>query len=584
MNFASKAASSTVAGLLVLGGCIGNIGDSDSDGSGTGSGPGVGSESFSCDPEVAQSPSPMRRLSHRQYLNTVEDLVANVHGPTGTATIMTALDVALSLLPADQSDDYRRFDQNGSQLHAEAHYEVAIRLGGELTASSSRIDTLAGACATDGDANNDAACVHDFVASFGLAALRRPLTEQEIAFYSADALDDVTSVSADSFAERVTVMVLAPGFLYQIEDELPDDGNGVYPLSGFELASRLSYHFWDSMPDAELFAAAADGSLQTDAGYAAQVDRLVNDPRARVVIGSFFRQWLRLDDIPAMDASVGNLSYDTLVGADVPSADLSDDMAQEVVDLFAHYVWDADGSLDDVLLSDLSFARTPELAAIYGVAPYDGQTPPSLNPDERQGLLTRAAMVATGAVKTRPVIKGVVIRRRVLCEDLPDPPADIGEPPELSPDMTTREHFEELTMQPDSSCLTCHSSINPLGFVTENYDPIGRFRTEEMLFAEDETLLGTKPVDTQATVWIGGEEALVADGIELSELVASSDKADQCLTRHYYRFTHGRTEDLSADGCALQVIHQALDGAGSLKGMLASIALDPSFKSRRSDK
>jgi len=584
MNFASKRTRSAVVGLLALGGCIGNIGDGDPNSSDPVNDPGAAPEVFFCDPDLAQSPSPMRRLSHRQYVNTLDDLVASVHGPTETAAIIAALDAALSLLPADRSDDYRRFDQNGSQLHVEANYEVAIRLGVELTASAARIDALAGACATDNDATNDAACVYDFVASFGLTALRRPLTEEEIAFYSADALDDVTSVSADSFAERVTVMVLAPEFSYQIEDELPVDGDGAYSLSGFELASRLSYHFWDSMPDAELLAAAADGSLDTEAGYAAQVGRLVNDARAQVVIDSFFREWLRLEDLPPMDAAVGTPSYDTLVGSDVPSASLTDDMAQEVVDLFDHYVWDVDGSLDDVLLSDLSFARTPELATIYGVAAYDGETPPILNPNERSGLLTRAAMVATGAIKTQPVIKGVVIRRRLLCENLPDPPADIGEPPELSPDMTTREHFEELTMQPGSSCIGCHGSINPLGFVTENYDPIGRFRTEEMIFGEDEMLLTTKPVDTQATVIIGGNEMAIEDGVELSELVALSDKADQCIARNYYRFAYGHAEDLSADGCTLQTVHQALRGTGSLKDMLASIALDTSFKTRRVEK
>jgi hypothetical protein len=565
---------------ITLAACIGSIGDGD----GTTDGDtGTDSSAFACDPEAGPSISPMRRLSHDQFTNTLSDVLTQVTDGEADA-IMAAIEPSIALVPIDKNQDYRRIDQDGTQAHVDGYYDVAIAVAEQLTANSTRLTNLAGNCATDGDNSNDTQCVREFVESFGMLALRRTLVEDEIIFYSGDAYDDDVSVDPESFAERITVLLLAPEFLNHIEDELPaGDDDDLFALAPFELAARLSYHFWDSMPDPILMAAAADGSLATEDGYIAQVDRLFNHARTKEIADNFYGEWLRVDDLPPMDGSNGTPAYDAYVAGDVPGPDLTDNMITEVLDLFRHYTWNTEGDLDGVLLSNLSFAKTDDLAKIYGVEAWtEGNEPPQLSEGERGGLITRAALVATGSTSTRPVMKGKLIREHILCDELPPPPADIGDLPELTADMTVREQLEELTMQTGSSCIACHTSMNPLGFATENYDAIGRFRVEEAVYNDDGSLLAQKPVDTVAEPRVtSDDERSVDSGMQLSELIVESGKANKCIARHYFRFAYGRHELEEKDGCVLESFRSALVEGGSLSAMLRDVALQSEFKLRK---
>jgi len=186
------------------------------------------------------------------------------------------------LVPADRSAEYRRFDQEGTQPHTDGYYEVAVALAAKLTATSKQLSVVVGDCATDGNTQNDASCVAEFIKRFGALALRRPLVADEVAFYGADVYNSASSVLAESLADRMTTLLLAPQLLYIIEDQLPaaDGDPELFPLGPYELASRLSFHFWNRMPDEQLFAAAADGSLSTEKGYIDQVKRLFQHARS----------------------------------------------------------------------------------------------------------------------------------------------------------------------------------------------------------------------------------------------------------------------------------------------------------------
>lgn len=557
----------------------GGSGDDDGGSDGDDGGDTGDRDGLECEPGVLPSVAPMRRLTRRQYETTILDLTAWILDEAQATQIVDELAVKISVLPEDDGTDFRRMDQTLSQEHIDGWYRVGQGLGAALTETPARLEALAGSCATDAEPGNDAACVRDLVARFGRRAFRRPLTDEELDFYVADAAGSADDVSPASFAERISVLLMVPDFVYLIEDDLPESETDVFPLSAFEKASRLSYHFWQSMPDEALLAAAEAGELDTEEGWAAQVDRVLEDPRTRRTLDQFTAEWLRLERLPQLDLLLGTPAYDAFVGDQIPSPDLRDDMIAEVQDLFAHYVFEDDGDLDDVLLSTLSFARSAELAAIYGVEPWqDGQPPPEL-PADRGGLVTRAALVATGSVVTHPVLKGKLVRTRILCDELPPPPADIPPPPQLDPVSTIREQLEELTEREGTACLGCHALLNPLGYVTEGYDGLGRSRTSEQVFdTSTGALLAELPVDTATTPRVApGDERVASSGMDLSQYIVESGRADECLSRQYFRFAHGRVDDPQADRCAVLSLQSTLEESGSLREMLRAIALQPEF-------
>jgi hypothetical protein len=177
----------------------------------------------------------------------------------------------------------------------------------------------------------------------------------------------------------------------------------------------------------------------------------------------------------------------------------------------------------------------------------------------------------------------VFIRRNVLCDEIPPPPPGANAvPPQLSPDMTTRQVVEELTQKKGTVCTSCHlGAINPLGFATENFDALGRSRTEQRLFDANGTPIGSKQIDTRSVPAVEAGDTTPSSGAaDLSELIVKSGKANACLARNYFRFTYGRWEDLATDGCALEQMRKRLDAGGSIGDLLKEAALSPSFRRR----
>ena len=279
--------------------------------------------------------------------------------------------------------------------------------------------------------------------------------------------------------------------------------------------------------------------------------------------------------VPVFDAFAGNNS---------PSAGLHEDMRQEIRDS-VRFVSRAGGGVRDVLTSRKSFARTPELLALYGPdqEPWDASSPP---PDfaqpERAGLLTRAAFLASASGNTRPIMKGFHVRTALLCQSIPAPPNNAAAMPiELSADLTTREQVEKLTEQQGSSCAGCHRTLlNPMGFVTENFDALGRLRVRQSLFDMDGQLQGEKPVDTRTHIQIGDLRHDVTGAGELVDFMAQTGEFETCFARQYFRYSFNRVEDPARDGCALAALQsEALQGK-PLADVLKQVALQPAFQRR----
>jgi len=548
-------------------------GGSDSDGDSGSAGEGD-TDAAGCGDEA--SISPLRRLSEAQYRNTLRDLFA----PAGIDVDTDAAD-DLDRIPADDAGStFGILDVRVSELHARAYYRLADQLAGVTVQDPESLAAVAGECALA--AAPEAACIDAFLDDFGMRAYRRPLLAVEREHYHALAAE--AADGADAFRTLVFSVLLAPQFLYHVQVDGEGDDER-FDLDGYALASRLSFHFWQTMPDAELFAAAADGSLTTEDGYLAQLDRVFADPRTQATVDRFYDEWLQLGWLTQFPTTPAFATFAEGTSIGDPEADHLAAARAEIHALVRHYTFTEDGTLADVVLSDLSLTTSPHLAALYGVEPWDGTSePPRMPAGERAGLLTRVAFLLTGDQETHPVHRGAAVRRRILCDDLPQPdptmlpPGSLDKPP-VTEDQTTRERYEVKTA--DAACAACHSLINPVGFVLERYDALGRYRSEERVIDEvTGEVIAVLPIDSAAAPNLAGDAAVIDSGAALSEQVVASGKAEACFARQYFRATFGR-EEADEDACALERVEDALLEVGSMREALRAIAIDPVFRSRR---
>ncbi len=491
----------------------------------------------------------LRRLTRLEFDNTVRDLL----GVDGAPASVISPDERIG-----------PFYSNGiapiTDLIVQQHQEVAVDLAEQATASA---DQIAG-CDL---ALDTAVCSQSFIEEFGLRAYRRPLESEELAAYRElfDLGNDLGGPS-NGFRLVLQTMLQSPFFLYHV-----DAGVSGIPaeepvlLTSYELASRLSYFLWNSMPDDELFALAAADGLQSLDTVTKQVSRMLDDPRAKEAIASFHLQWLGINEMEDVQKdSVAFPLYD---------AALKTAMRAETAAFSDYVIRSGDGLLSTLFTADFSVIDGP-LFDLYGVAKPSGFTPGSpttLDPLERSGLLTQAAFLATHAHRdqTSPVHRGIIIRENLLCQPIDSPPANVNNvPPTPTPGTTTRERFAAHDSNPD--CAGCHSLMDPIGLGFENYDAIGAYRTME----------GDAEVDASGEIIVADADLLgTFDGaIELSHKLAGSRQVADCMANQWFRFALGRMES-NDDACALQDVYEGFAASGgNVRELLARIATSDSFR------
>lgn len=528
-------------------------------------------QNFQCDPSQGPGPTPMRRLSREQYLASVDHAIELLGGQDLFWATRHALWSPTETLPEDDADRIlARQDQTVSLTHTENWYLIAAGIGDQLP-------NVGLPCTT---------CVEDFITTTGARLLRRPLTADELVFYR----DDVYATAPDHGAgirDLVVVWLSSPWFTHQVEHGDPNIATGdpdTVALTAHELAARLSFHAWNQPPDDILWAAAEDGSLLDPTVYATQVDRLFDDVASQAPREQFFIDWLQLDEIPALHWQVGSPAFDHFRGSVDPVSDLHVRVRRDALDLLEWHVR-AGSPLDAVWTQPANTVLDPEVATLYGLSnTWDGVSAPDPLTTGHGGLLTRPAFHVTGTPNTRPIHKGVLLRRRILCDNLGDPPADLGDPPHIDPAASQRTRTEQLTEIPGSVCESCHTQINGLGYVTEGFDALGRVRTQETVYGWDGSILATHPIDDAAVPQVElGEDHTVHGSQELEAELAASTRPDACVARFWFRHTWGRTEDDAVDGCALQEVEQRLTAGDSLDDALRATALSDSFRVRRLD-
>jgi Protein of unknown function (DUF1592)/Protein of unknown function (DUF1588)/Protein of unknown function (DUF1587)/Protein of unknown function (DUF1585)/Protein of unknown function (DUF1595) len=284
--------------------------------------------------------------------------------------------------------------------------------------------------------------------------------------------------------ETIKAVLVSPNFLYRYEEELPAPIDHPYPLSNFEIASRLSYFLWSTLPDQELFDAAYKGALQDTAMLRQQVKRMLTDPKAKHFGESFVTQWFGISRFRETNP-LDPIRFPEL------TASLRSAMYQEMVEYFYH-VLTTSGNFLDLIDSDFTFLNE-ELAKHYGIEGVQGieMRKVTLQDRRRGGVLGMGSVLATTSMplRTSPVLRGKWVLEEILGTPPPPPPPDAGQLPEEAANQKNASLRELLAAhRAKPTCANCHEKMDPIGFGLENYDPLGRWRTsygEKKIVASD---------------------------------------------------------------------------------------------------
>lgn len=522
----------------------------------------------------AQSPDQaVRRLSVREYENTLSDLFSNA---PALHALRESLAIDLGQLPRDgqAGDSFPDMDARTSQRHLEAYLKVAQKIAASIANHEPQLAALASSCALAPSLALD--CFRRFLTNFGGRAWRRPLTVDELT-----RLLRLANAESPRGAYELAIaeLLAAPDFLFHVEHGVATPGAraGVSKLSAYELASRLSYHFWQTMPDDRLFRAAESGALESEAGYRAEVARLASQQRAHATWYRFFREWLKLDDFGGF---AQDRPFDSFRGNIKATPELYQDAVWEIEQLAGYYTFDMPGSYKDLMTGNLVLTRSLRLAQLYGVEPWDGHSLPEAFPaGERGGLLTRAALMISASHTTNPFRRGAFVQHRVLCEPS-EPPTDLPPGalslPPFDPLASTRVRYEHKVLA--GECQFCHVRFAPFGYALEAYDALGRNRRQERLLDDNGAFQGKIPIDDHVTVIVDQADHEISGPIELGRLLGDSAQANGCFARQYFRFTF-RRQETAGDACTLQGLERSLSTSG-LAGLYRDIAFSQAFRTR----
>jgi Protein of unknown function (DUF1592)/Protein of unknown function (DUF1588)/Protein of unknown function (DUF1587)/Protein of unknown function (DUF1595)/Protein of unknown function (DUF1585) len=375
------------------------------------------------------------------------------------------------------------------------------------------------------DPQTGAACVDRIISNLARRAYRRPVTRAEVAeltkFVSLAKANGETTEQGIQLA--IEAMLVSPNFLFRIEhDAFPTDPARVHRISDAELASRLSYFLWSSMPDDELLNLAESGKLHDSAVLDAQVKRMLADERSSAIADNFAGQWLELRNLNVVKPDPQKFPE--------WGPELRDAMYSETR-LFFDYVLRQNRPLSDFLDARYTFLNE-RLATFYGIP---GVTGPEfrkvdLATDQRGGILGQASVLTVSSYPTRTsvVLRGKYILQNILGTPPPPPPPDVPPLDEaaVGTSMSLRQQMEKHRADP--LCASCHSKMDPLGFGLENYDGIGKWRTMD----------GKFPVDASGTLPNG--KTFATPGQMRSLLESQLPEFARCMVEKMLTYSLGR--------------------------------------------
>jgi hypothetical protein len=539
---AARHASTLIAMLaLVLGGCTGSsqqevtLFGSNQDAVPVGG----------CDAPPNPGYVTIHRLNRTEYNNTVRDLLGVTTRPADS-------------FPADEVA--AGFENNSAVLTVSPalldHWEsTAEKLGADAVS--------AGIIRCDAATVGKEACARQTLEPFLLRAWRRPATDEEIGRLLS--LLAVAEGQGDSFQTGVALMLksalLSPNFVYRGEGAVEAEPSRA--LSGYEVASRLSYFLWSSMPDEALLEAAAANQLAEPQQIEAQVDRMLADPKAASLLDALALNWLPGRGVQLMAPDPVAYPFDD---------ELRAGLLDETRHFFKAFI-DENLPMSDLLDTRFSFLNE-RVAKHYGVP---GVTGPAFrkvdlsNFPQRGGLLTQGTFLAgtSRSVDTSVVARGLWVLTNILCSSPPPPPGDVDtKKGEVDPAASKREQMAQHRSDP--SCAACHAAIDPIGFGLENYDIIGAWRTQ----------IGAFPIDASG-VLVGG--ASFSGPREMFAALKKDPRVNQCLAQTLFTYALGRTmttvESCTVKNAALTVQERG----GGFKDLLHTLTTSKPFRFQGAD-
>lgn len=351
----------------------------------------------------------------------------------------------------------------------------------------------------------------------------------------------------------------SPNFLYLFE--YPAASEGTKALEPFEMATRLAYLFWNSMPDDELFEAAKNDALSSREQVVAQAERMLANDRAKDSLDAFHAQWLGIDKLHLVEKDSSKYPQ---FGPDLVSA-----MRRETLGFARNVVLEGDGTLETLLAASWSSPQDDAVLAIYGAQPSDvkeGRL--ELDASRRAGVLTQPAVLSRWASEhASAVYRGILVRENILCDELGAPPAAVSFelPPNaeaLSAQEILREHQE------NAACNACHRLMENIGFGLENFDLIGAYRTK----------VGSVDIDASGELLDTDVDGAFRGPRELADRLASSDKVKACMAVQWFRYALGRSPT-EADACSLSQMNEAArKSGGNVREMLVSLVAADAFR------
>lgn len=495
-------------------------------------------------PATGVSVSGARRLTAYEYDNSVAYLLSDTTRP------------GAALLPEDVrtpfDNDYTV--QSASQVLIEAAEFLATDIAARFVADPARRAAVVPCVPADA---NDTACLRSFVTTFGRRALRRPLSEDETQQY-VDLGSDFASQTGDFFTgvEVVVSAFLQDGdFLYRIEAGTEVEP-GIFKLSGYEVATRMSFLVWGSTPDDALLDMAADGSLDTPEQITAAAVSMLGDDRARTQVERFHAMWLGFERLPH-------------------ASDLTNAMRTETSALLMDVMFDDKRSWLDIFQSRETFIDDT-LAQHYGLAPVGSATPiwVDVSADGRRGILSHGSFLSVGnnVADTSPTKRGKFIRERLMCQTIPPPPPDVmaDEPP--GEDLAECK-YDRYEVHRQGTCKACHAQMDGIGFGLENYNREGAFRDHD---------------DGKPQCSITGDGEIVDVGTfngpaELADLLVDRGLIESCVVDQLYQYAMGHALDNDDRQRAETLVTSFRDNGYRFDELVVALVSDPGFGFRREE-
>ena len=519
--------------------------------------PGAGSLS---DSNSVPGPAPLRRLTRLEYENTLRDLLGVPN------TVTSVLQVG-----GDAESGQAGFVKGGAITGGDDARNLMTAATAITDSIKGRLGSLLPCSPLPTAAGEQEACARKFIGDFGKRAYRRPLSGREaelaLGLYNTQRSPDVGASFEDAMVAVIAGFIQAPQFLYHWElgPSAPLKDGNLVKYNSYEMASRLSYLLWATMPDDKLFAAADARALQTPEQIAAEATRLLADNRAAEGLANFHLQWLEIGELTQMGKDEAQKNWSPAV---------AQSMLNEVRDFVASvYRGGKTGTTFEALLTTRTTFADANLGKIYGVAMTGTDAKEiALNPQQRSGIYTQLAFLSAhaDAGDSHPVKRSDNMVRRLLCTDLVVPD-NIEVPPVAEPNdtQTTRERFD---VHGQAACArSCHQLLDPMGFAFESFDAIGTFRTTDR----------NKPVDTTGSLVLpSGTPLSFKDAPDMVAKLAKLPEVQDCMATQWMRYMMGRRE-VEGEAPSLAVLRDVFKKSNyDLRELLVGMTRTRSFTHR----